>query len=271
MKNRTTEKTPYSERLDFAAELARKVGRKALRFWQENGSENLGTSNKGLQDFVTQADKDAEEAIRKALAKEFPSDGFIGEESGGKTGQDGYWVVDPIDGTANYLRGLRHWGVSIAYVENGKTVVGVIHDSPTDRIYSAQTGGGARRDGEIIHVSGTTEPHVAMGILGVSRRTSFETYLEQLRALNEAGIEHRKIGSAAIGIVRVGEGVADFYYEKHLNCWDAMAALLIAKEAGARVVAPPIDRFIPDGGEVFCATPKLFAQLEGLLLKNNAG
>ncbi len=260
-----TGKTPYSQRLDFASGLARKVGRTALRFWQENGAQNLGTTSKGLQDFVTQADKDAEDTIRLALAEKFPSDGFIGEESGGTTGAAGYWVVDPIDGTANYMRGLRHWGVSIAYVEGAKTVVGVIHDSATDRIYSAQTGGGARRDGKMIHISGTVDPHMAMGILGVSRRTGFETYLNQLRALNEAGFEHRKIGSAAVGIVRVAEGVADFYYEKHLNCWDALAALLIAKEAGARVQAPPMDRFIPEGGEVFCATPKLFVQLEGLL------
>jgi len=266
MKNHPTEKNPYSQRLDFAIELAREVGRNALRFWQENGSQNLGTSNKGLQDFVTQADKDAEEAIRKALAKEFPADGFIGEESGGAAGNKGYWVVDPIDGTANYLRGLRHWGVSIAYVENGKTVVGVIHDSPSDRIYSAQLGGGARRDGETIRVSGTVDEHVSMGILGVSRRTAFETYLEQLRALDGAGIEHRKIGSAAVGIVRVAEGVADFYYEKHLNCWDALAAVLIAQEAGARVAVPEMDRFISEGGEVLCATPELFARLEGLLL-----
>ncbi len=267
MKPRETLESCLEERFDFAIDLARHAGREALRFWHENGAKNLGTTNKGLQDFVTRADKDAEHMIRKALSEKFPGDGFIGEESGGETGKDGYWVVDPIDGTANYMRGLRHWGVSIAYVKDGKTVLGIIHDSPTDRIYSAQTGGGARRDGEIIKTADTSDPHKAMGILGVSRRSSFETYLNQLRALNEAGIEHRKIGSAAIGIVRVAEGVADFYYEKHLNCWDALAALLIAKEAGARVVAPPMDRFISEGGEVFCATPKLFAQLEGLLLE----
>ncbi|VAW21503.1 Inositol-1-monophosphatase [hydrothermal vent metagenome] len=267
MKAQQTEINQYSKRLDFATALARKVGREALRFWQENGTDNLGTTSKGLQDFVTRADQEAEDTIRHALAQKFPEDGFIGEESGGETGNAGYWVVDPIDGTANYLRGLRHWGVSIAYVEGDKAIVGVIHDSATDRIYSAQADKGARRDGEIIQVSATANPHMATGIMGVSRRTSFETYLKQLRALNDAGIEHRRIGSAAIGIVRVAEGVADFYYEKHLNCWDAMAALLIAQEAGARIVAPVMGSFIPEGGEVFCATPKLFDQLEGLLLK----
>jgi myo-inositol-1(or 4)-monophosphatase len=237
-----------------------------LRYWEEHGAENLGTTSKGLQDFVTVADKAAEDAIRAGLLDAFPDDGFVGEESGGERGKGGYWVVDPIDGTSNYLRGLRHWGVSIAYVENGKTVVGVVHDSPTGRIYSALLGGGATRDGQSINVSTTTNPHSAVGILGASRRTSFDIYLNQLRALYDAGIEHRKIGSAAIGIVRVAEGVVDFYYEKHLNCWDALAALLIAQEAGAQVVAPPMDNFIPDGGEVFCGTPKLFPQIKVLLV-----
>jgi len=270
MKTQETLQTSRACRLDFASNLARKVGQDALRFWHEHDATNLGITLKGPQDFVTKADKAAEDTIRRALAREFPADGFIGEESGGKSGEAGYWVVDPIDGTANYMRGLRHWGVSIAYVEDGQTVVGVIHDSPTNRIYAAQLGGGARRDGEEIKVSATADPHRAMGIVGASRRTPFELYLNQLRALDEAGFEHRKIGSAAIGIVRVAEGVADFYYEKHLNCWDAMAALLIAKEAGARVVAPPMDGFTREGGEVFCATPELFAQLKGLLLTNSA-
>jgi myo-inositol-1(or 4)-monophosphatase len=257
-------------RLDFASGLAREVGRTALRFFQENGSQNLGTTSKGLQDFVTLADRKAEDTIRKALAEKFPADGFIGEETGGQAAKAGYWVVDPIDGTANYMRGLRHWGVSIAYVGDGETLLGVIHDSPTDRLYSARAGHGARRDGEAIHAATTSDAHEAMGILGVSRRTEFEIYLAQLRALNDAGIEHRRIGSAAIGIVRVAEGVADFYYEKHLNCWDAMAALLIAKEAGAQVFAPPTDLFVQKGGEVLCAGPKLANQIAEVFLPDMA-
>ena len=253
-------------RLEFAAKLARRVGQEALRFWEENGTENLGTLSKSTQDFVTEADKAAERTIRAALAENFPADGFIGEESGGETGDAGYWVVDPIDGTSNYLRGLRHWGVSIAYVEGEKTQVGVIHDSPTDRIYAAMRGHGATREGEAISVAPTTDPSQAMGILGASRRTSFDLYLRQLKALYDDGIEHRKIGAAAIGIVRVAEGVADFYYEKHLNSWDALAALLIAEEAGAKIIAPDMGFFVPNGGEVFCATPALSEQLEGLLV-----
>ena len=135
------------ERYEFACDLARQVGREALRFWHERGPDNLETENKGLQDFVTIADKHAEQTIRSELSRRFPTDGFIGEETGGEpgleTGKTGFWVVDPIDGTANYLRGLRHWGVSIAFVSGGRTVLGIIHDTPTDRIYRARIGLGA--------------------------------------------------------------------------------------------------------------------------------
>jgi len=252
------------ERLVFARQLAREVGCEAVRFWNESDGKALGTEQKSTQDFVTVADKQAEDTIKTALAKAFPDDGFIGEETGGNVGRGGFWVVDPIDGTSNYLRGLRHWGVSIAYVLDGVTVLGVVHDSPTDGVYYARLGGGAWRDDKKISVSGTINPDVAMGILGVSRRTEFELYLTQLKALYDAGIEHRKIGSAAIGLLRVAEGVADFYYEKHLNSWDALAGLLIASEAGADIVCPSMEPFIAKGGEVLCTTPALSAQLEAL-------
>lgn len=253
------------ERYDFARDLARQVGREALRFWNEKGVDGLGTQAKGLQDFVTKADKAAEQTIRSELARMFPDDGFIGEETGGTPGLAGYWVVDPIDGTANYLRGLRHWGVSIAYVSGGETQLGIVHDSATDRLYHAQFGHGAFCDEQAIKVSSTNDPRTATGILGYSRRIPIDAYLDQIRALHDAGVEHRRIGSAAIGIVRVAEGVADYYYEGHLNSWDALAAVLIAQQAGGVAKVPPMDDFVADGGAVFCATPALSDLLIALL------
>ena len=264
--SKTNSANPLAERYDFACSLARRVGQEALIYWQDRGINGLGIEAKGLQDFVTKADKQAEDTIRSELLQKFPMDGFIGEESGGQSGSSGYWVVDPIDGTANYLRGLRHWGVSIAFVYQGQTVLGIIHDTPTDRVYHARLEHGAWRDQQEISVSNTTDPHSAMGILGASRRVPLDHYLTRIRALHDAGIEHRKIGSAAIGIVRVAEGVSDFYYEAHLNSWDALAAVLIAKEAGASINVPSMDKFIAVGGEVLCGTPLLMPQLENLLI-----
>jgi len=260
-----TSEKDLQKRYDFARDLARRVGLDALRYWKQQGVEGLGTQSKGLQDFVTKADKAAEDTIRSELNQMFPADGFIGEETGGLPGSAGYWVVDPIDGTANYMRGLRHWGISIAYVCDGKTQLGIVHDAPTDRVYHARVDHGAFCDEQPIRVSSTDDPHTATGILGMSRRILIDSYLNQIRALYDAGIEYRRIGSAAIGIIRVAEGVADFYYEGHLNCWDALAAVLIAQEAGGTAVVPPMNRFIADGGEVFCSTPALSGQLIGLL------
>ena len=253
------------KRYQIACVLARQVGREALRYWQEHGTQSLETESKGLQDFVTKADWIAEHTIRSELARRFPGDGFVGEETGSAPGGAGYWVVDPIDGTTNYVRGLRHWGVSIAFVSGGETRLGVVHDAPTDRLYHARLGHGAWRDSQPINVSPTTDPHAAMGILGASRRTPIEAYLSQIKALYDAGIEHRKMGSAALGIVRVAEGVADYYYESHLNGWDALAAVLIVQEAGGVARVPAMDKFVADGGEVFCATPALSELLIGLL------
>jgi len=260
-----TSENGLKDRYEFARILARQVGREALRYWNERGVEGLGTESKGLQDFVTKADKAAENTIRSEFKRMFPGDGFVGEETGGSPGPAGYWVVDPIDGTANYLRGLRHWGVSIAFVSGGKTQLGIVHEPPTDRLYHARLGHGAYCDGLPIKVAPTTDQHTAMGILGTSCRRPIDAYLNQIRALFDAGVEHRKIGSAAIGIVRVAEGVADFYYESHLNSWDALAAVLIAREAGGVARVPEIDDFIADGGPVFCATPALSEMLYGLL------
>ncbi len=261
-----TSSNALGERLEFACKLARRVGREARQYWHNEGADGLEIKTKGLQDFVTRADKQAEQTIRSELQRNFPMDGFIGEESGGEPGSSGYWVVDPIDGTANYLRGLRHWGVSIAYVSDAQTQLGIVHDTPTDRIYHARIDHGAWCDRQQISVSKTTDPHAAMGILGASRRIPVDHYLNQIRALHGAGIEHRKIGSAAIGIIRMAEGVADFYYESHLNSWDALAAVLIAKEAGAATYVPAMAEFIARGGEVLCAVPNLIAQLQDLLL-----
>ena len=253
------------ERYGLARDLWRQVGLGALPYWEQHGAQGLGIQSKGLQDFVTKADKAAEDTIRTEINKRFPADGFIGEETGGAPEAGGYWVVDPIDGTANYMRGLRHWGISIAYVSGGKTQLGIVHDAPTDQLYHARLGTGAFCDEHPIRVSSTNDPHAATGILGMSRRILIDSYLNQIRALYDAGIEYRRIGSAAIGIIRVAEGVADFYYEGHLNSWDALAAVLIAQEAGGTAVVPPMKRFIADGGEVFCATPALSEQLIGLL------
>ena len=133
----------------------------------------------------------------------------MGEETGGAVGSSGLWVVDPIDGTTNFIRGFRHWGVSIAFVADGRVQIGVIYDAALDKVYSAILGIGAQKDGKPIRSSDVSDPTRAIAILGHSRRTSFEDYQAVARRLYEKGVDYRRMGAAAIGLVRVADGIAD--------------------------------------------------------------
>jgi myo-inositol-1(or 4)-monophosphatase len=242
-----------SARLEAASAVARQAGLRAIEL--RGAPDSLEIKEKGLQDFVTRADVEVETLIRDRLLGTFPSDGFLGEESERREaeGAAGMWVVDPIDGTSNFIRGIRHWGVSIAYVRDGQIEVGAVYDAPNDALYCAGRGKGATRNNRTIAVSSTHEMTRAMAILGMSQRMDAEDYLNDIRRLTEAGSDYRRLGSAAIGLVRVAEGVADFYYEAHLNSWDALAGMLIVREAGGFVTSVDLATMLADGGPVLAS------------------
>lgn len=252
-------------RAEAAISVARKVGRAAAAFRAEALPETLAVESKGTQDFVTVADRRAEDAIRTALLDAFPEDAFMGEEGGGVAGAGGTWVVDPIDGTTNYIRGFRHWGVSIAFVASGEILIGVIYDVAQDKVFHAIRGEGAFKDGIAITASTTTDPGHAIAILGHSRRTDFEDYLAVARGLYDRGVDYRRMGAAAIGLVRVAEGVSDLYYERQLSAWDMLAGMVIAREAGVQVSAPGLEDIISGGGPVVACTPGLAGEMLFLL------
>jgi len=250
-----------SDRLDAAGRIARQAGRHALALRRDLAS--LEVEEKGLQDFVTRADVEVEALIRDALLGCFPDDGFLGEESSRRAPNDGHgtWVVDPIDGTSNYIRGIRHWGVSMGYVQDGRIEVGVIHDAPNDALYAARRGGGASRDGVPITVSKTADMNKALAFMGMSRRMGLDDYLGDIRRLTVAGADYRRLGSAAIGLARIAEGVADLYFEAHLNSWDALAGMLIVAEAGGSVRTPDLQVMLDRGGPVLADNGRLGEQI----------
>lgn len=248
-------------RLHLACRLAGEVGREAEAFRRSADPATLAVSTKSLQDFVSAADRRAEETIRSELARVFPEDGFLGEETGGDTSAAGFWVVDPIDGTANYIRGLRHWGVSIAFVSGGAVRLGCVYDATSDGVYSAIAGRGAFCDGRPVRASTLSDPRRALAIVGYSRRTAFEAHQALLRRLHDLGMEYRRLGSAAVGLVQVADGIADLYWEAHLNGWDMLAGALIAAEAGADILMPTLDRAIVEGGPVAACAPGLWEDL----------
>lgn len=261
------------QRTEAAITIARRVGMETAKFRAEVQPETLAVENKGFQDFVTVADKRAEQMIREALLGQFPDDAFLGEEGGASTNgpSTGTWVVDPIDGTTNFIRGFRHWGVSIAFVAGDEILVGVIYDATQNAVFSAIHGEGALREGKPITTAKTTDPSRGLAILGHSRRTDFEDYLSISRKIYETGMDYRRMGAAAIGLIRVAEGVADLYYERHLSAWDMLAGALIAKEAGAVIALPPLPRLLAHGGPVVACAPGVANDLSFLMeLENQA-
>ena len=246
----------YADRLAVACELVKQVGKDARRAWQAGG---LTVESKGDQDFVTDIDRDTERAIRSALLNAFPGDTVMGEEFGGGDPESMLWVVDPIDGTSNFIRGLSDWAVSLALIAHGTLVLGVIYDGGRDRLYHARTGAGAFCDGAPIKVSAILEPADALVTIGTSGRIPLEDHLADLRAIRRSGAEYRRHGSAATGLLMVADGRTDVYVERHLNPWDALGGLCIAQQAGAVSALPEIGSFLADGGPVLCAAPGVFA------------
>jgi myo-inositol-1(or 4)-monophosphatase len=187
---------------------------------------------------VSRADRMVEELIATRLAAAFPGDAFLGEESAATvTGPlDRAWVVDPIDGTHNFLRGVRYYCVSIAYVENGQREIGVVYDPEHDELFHACRGDGAwcQRDGNDtpLRTSGCSALSDAFICVGHHDRHPEPRYLALRHALMDAGVATRNMGAGALQLAHVAAGRFDGFIELSLNAWDAMAGLLLVDEAG---------------------------------------
>ncbi|MEP7208150.1 MAG: inositol monophosphatase family protein [Casimicrobiaceae bacterium] len=225
-------------RFELLQRVAREAGALALDYWHQRA--RLTIEFKGPRDFVSHADRDVEALIRRAIAKAFPNDGFLGEETAARYGGEAnLWIVDPIDGTHNFLRGIAYWGVSIAYVENGVRTLGVVYDPPHDELFRARRGGGAWRntrgvDTRIVaaHPAGMDAALVAVGHHDRYPDARYTAIRSALMGTNSA---FRNFGSAALQLVHVADGRLDAFVELALSSWDVMAGLLIVEEAGGCV------------------------------------
>ena len=174
------------------------------------------------------------------------------------------WVVDPIDGTANFVRGIPHWCVSIGLVADGRSVVGLIYDPVLDELFAAVAGEGAALNGERMRVTGETDIRHARIGLGFSFRTTVEPHSGDVRALLDAGCEYLRLGSGALGLAYTAAGRLDGYFERHINLWDVAGGLVIVEEAGGRLSDFLTPAAVSQGNEILVASPALFDQLRGL-------
>lgn len=215
---------------------------------------------KGPQDYLTETDAVVERFIRRELAASFPDDAVLGEEAGG-TQADITWVVDPIDGTANFARGIPHYCICIALVMNQAVELGLIYQPETNEFYVARRDGGASRNGKPIHVSPSTEIEACTVELGWSTRIPTEDYMRVLENMLAAGLNVRRAACGALGLAWVADGRSDAYAELHMNPWDCLAGLLMIKEAGGVVNQSLTSLPRIAGGAVLGATPSLVTAL----------
>ena len=243
---------------NLAVEIAKNAGSLLL-----NRPKQLDISTKTSDiDVVTQMDRASERFIVEEILKARPDDGIIGEEGADRPSKSGYtWVIDPIDGTVNYLYNMAGWSVSIAVKDLQGTVVGVVYSPTIDSLYTAIRGGGAFLNGSKISCNDPIELNRALIATGFAYRSELrEQQISQFNELIMKIRDYRRNGSAAIDICHVASGQVDGYYEMGLLEWDRAAAELIASEAGAKVSV--------HGELTIAAGPYLYGKLTEALLGN---
>lgn len=250
-----------SANLNVMMKTARKAGRALVKDFGE--VENLQVSTKGPGDFVSRADKAAEAMIKEDLMHARPSYGFLGEEGDEIDGEDPTrrWIVDPLDGTTNFLHGLPHWAVSIALEHKGQIVAGVIYDPVKDEMFHAEKGNGAWLNESRLRVSGRSRMHdclFATGLPWAGRGDLPETFQELARLLPVcAGV--RRFGSAALDLAYVAAGRYDGFWERGLKPWDIAAGIIIVRESGGMIEPMHPEGDILNDGALICANEPIFA------------
>ncbi len=240
-------------------DIVREAGAFALDYYRRRAS--LSIERKGLQDFVSVADKETEELIVGKLSKLFPDDSFLGEEGGIRQKGPLLWVIDPIDGTANFLRGIDHWCVSVGLIADGKAVIGFLFNPVSGEMFSAFAGGGAFLDGERIKVSGATDLAASNLGMGYAHRLPLAPYVRDMEASLRAGCDCRTFGSGALDLAFVAVGRLDATWYQHINLWDVAAGLANVAEAGGLATDFMAGNPIRDGNALLVATPALFEPL----------
>jgi myo-inositol-1(or 4)-monophosphatase len=257
----------HSATINVMVKAARRAGRSLKRDLGE--IENLQVSLKGPANFVTMADRRAEEMLHSDLTKARPGYGFIGEEGGARAGDDKThtWIVDPLDGTTNFLHGIPHFAISIGLQREDTLIAGVIYNPANEELYTAERGKGAFLNDQRLRVAGRRKlgecvigcglPHMGRGDLDLSRLE-----LTEIQA-RVAGL--RRFGSASLDMAFVATGRLDGYWERNLQPWDMAAGQVIAREAGGIVTGIEGNDDALRSGNVICGNEFVHAELLKIL------
>lgn len=249
-----------SANLNIMIKAARKAGRGLIKDFRE--VENLQVSVKGAGDFVSRADLNAEKTLKEELMGARPTYGWLAEEGGEQAGQDPTrrWIVDPLDGTTNFLHGLPHWAISIALEHKGQIVAGVVFDPAKDEMFFAEKGAGAWMNESRLRVSGRSRMSESIFATGVpfGGRSDLPATLQDIARLLPVCAGVRQWGAASLDLAFVAAGRFDGFWERRLNAWDLAAGMVIVKEAGGLV--EPLDPAgdVLDNGEIICANESIF-------------
>ena len=257
----------HSAVINVMVKAARRAGRSLKRDLGE--IENLQVSLKGPANFVSLADKRAEQMLCEDLSKARPGYGFLGEEGGIREGQDKShtWIVDPLDGTTNFLHGIPQFAISIGLQREGTMIAGVIYNPANDELYTAERGKGAFLNDQRLRVAGRrklNESVIACGLPHIGRG-DFKLSLAELAEIQPRVAGLRRFGAASLDMAFVAAGRLDGYWERNLQAWDMAAGQIIVREAGGIVSGIEGDDDPLKTGDVICGNEHIHAELVKIL------
>ncbi|MEM7023691.1 MAG: inositol monophosphatase [Pseudomonadota bacterium] len=258
-------------RLLAASAIVREAGQLARHYFAKR--ESLEIELKGQQDLVSIADRAVEDLIRGQLSHAFPEDDIIGEEGGFADDRGGecVWVIDPIDGTSNFLRGIPYWTVALAYVVSGRTEIAVTFDPVHDELFTARRGRGTHRNGKPVRVSARTDPGRSAIATAFSFKASVEGFVAQVEEIMRGGSDLRRLGSSALMLCHTADGRFDGAAVILANAWDVIGGLLLVQEAGGVANDFLSDAGMTVPGPAFACTPALQPILEKVTGVKGAG
>jgi myo-inositol-1(or 4)-monophosphatase len=263
---------PQSALLNVMTAAARKAARSLKRDFGE--VEKLQVSLKGPANFVTAADKRAEDILHAELTKARPGYGFLGEEGGVREGSDTThtWIVDPLDGTTNFLHGIPHFAISIALKREDTIVAGLIYNPANDEFFTAERGKGAFFNDRRIRVAARKRlseavvccglPHLGRGDLALFRR-EFSVVQEKVAGL-------RRFGAAALDLAWIAAGRFDCYWERRLSPWDFAAGVILVREAGGFVTDLDGNERTMEAGDIIAGNEDMHREVMGLIKSASA-